>query len=147
MKIRAMVFVENLFLRSKLNELLSRWGYEIVAFSNPADCMLLHSNTCHYACTDILICDLPMPNVTMFQAIEKNLRTGCRIRNVALLSEDWSPEEVAHARKLSCKLFKKPLHFGELGLWLDECENRINPQRLLSDELLQAKAPQSSTFL
>lgn len=147
MKIRAMVFVDNLFLRSKINQFLALRGYQIVTFSNPADCPLLRSDTCHYACADILISDLSMPNTTALQVVGNHLRKGCRIRNVALTSGTWSPEELAQAKKIGCRLFRKPLQFNELSRWLDECESRVNPKRLLSDELLQMKVERPAVFL
>jgi len=137
MKIRAMVFEDNVFLRSMMNEFLSRRGYEVVAFSNPTDCPLLHSDACYYACADILISDLSMPNMTGLQFIDNQIRKGCHIQNVALMSAGWTTEEHEYAERIGCQIFSKPFRFDNLNLWLDECESRINPHRVLTDELLK----------
>ena len=139
MKIRVMVFEDNEFLRPMLNEFLARRGYEVVAFSNPADCPLFRSDTCYYACADILISDLSMPNMTGLQFIDNQIRKGCRIQNVALMSAAWAPEEREYATKIGCHVFNKPFRFDELSVWLDDCESRINPHRVLTDELVQKK--------
>jgi CheY-like chemotaxis protein len=140
MKIRVMVFEDNVFLRSMINEFLSRRGYEVVSFSDPADCPLLHSDACYYACADILISDLSMPNMTGLQFIENQIRKGCRIQNVALMSAAWTPQEREYAKQIGCQVFNKPFQFPELNFWLDECESRINPHRILTDELLHRKS-------
>ena len=139
MKIRVMVFEDNEFLRSMINEFLTRRGYEVVAFSDPSACPLLHSEACYYACADILISDLSMPNMTGLQFIENQIRKGCRIQNVALMSAAWSTEEREYANKIGCHVFNKPFNFGDLSFWLDECESRVNPHRVLTNELLQNK--------
>lgn len=137
MKIRVMVFEDNDFLRSMINEFLARRGYEVVAFSDPADCPLLHSDACYYACADILISDLSMPNMTGLQFLENQIQKGCRIQNVALMSAAWTPEEREYAERIGCQVFNKPFQFGELNFWLDDCESRINPHRVLDNAVLR----------
>ena len=140
MKIRVMVFEDNIFLRSMMNDFLRRRGYEVVAFSDPSDCPLLRSETCLHACADILISDLSMPNVTGLQFIKNQIQKGCHIQNMALMSAAWTREEHEYAKQIGCQVFNKPFNFGELNLWLDERESRINPHRVLTDELLHKQS-------
>jgi CheY-like chemotaxis protein len=137
MKIRVMVFEDNEYLRSMIKEFLARRGYEVVSFTDPGDCPLLRSDTCYYACADILISDLSMPNMTGLQFIENQIQKGCRIQNVALMSAAWTNEEQEYAKRIGCQVFNKPFPFDELNLWLDECESRINPHRVLDDAVLR----------
>ena len=120
-----------------LNEFLARRGYDVVSFSDPSDCPLLRSEACYHACADILISDLSMPNMTGLQFIENQIRKGCRIQNLALMSAAWTNEEQEHAKRIGCHIFSKPFRFDELSVWLDDCESRINPSRVLTDELLK----------
>lgn len=134
MKIRVMVFEDNLFLRSLISEFLARRGHEVVSYSDPTECPLLRDEPCMKACADVLISDVYMPNMTGLQFIEHQLKKGCRIPHIALMSGAWSPKEREYAKKIGCKIFDKPFRFEELGRWIDECEARINPSRVLVDE-------------
>ena len=137
MKIRAIVFEDNDLIRSMMRQILRQRGYEVVDYSDPSACPLLHSDACYYACADILISDLSMPNMTGLQFLENQVMKGCKIQNVALMSGGWTPEELEYARRIGCQVFSKPFNLREFTFWLDECESRINPHRVLSDHPLR----------
>jgi hypothetical protein len=58
---------------------------------------------------------------------------GCKVKNVALMSGAWSEPDVEKAKSLGCTVFQKPFSLDEIGKWLDECENKIAPERILTD--------------
>lgn len=131
MKIRAVLFEDDRWARSMLERLLGRRGYEVFAFPHPGLCPLSHSSQCLVACADILVSDVDMPVTSGLEFVERQLRRGCKVKNIALMSGAWSPEEIERARQLGCRTFEKPLDFTELNRWLDECEQRVDPGRSL----------------
>ena len=137
MKTRVMIIEDNEFIRLTMKDYLAKRGYDIVMCPGPVDGPLTINETSHDAGTDILISGLSTPNMNGLQSIGSQIRKSRKIQNVALMSAAWAPEEVAYAKKIGCKVLAKPLRFDELGTWLNECESRINPHRVLTDELLQ----------
>jgi CheY-like chemotaxis protein len=136
MKVRALVLEDEENVRRLLTGMLRNRNYEVIAYRDPSLCPLHNESVCYYACTDILISDMRMPNVTGLDFIEKQLRQGCKIKNVALMSATWQPHEVERARQIGCRVFEKPFSVKELNAWLDECETSLDPHRVLSDLLL-----------
>ena len=133
MILRALVFEDEEGLMEILARILERRGYEVVAFRDPSTCPLYSGGACFSACADILITDLRMPNVSGLEFLDHQFKQGCSIRNVALMSGAWSFEDIHRAEKLGCRVFKKPFNVKDLDDWLDECEKRVDPKRVLSD--------------
>ena len=127
MKTRALVFEDNDFLRAMIKDFLAQRGYDVVLHHDPAECPVLKPGSPPPSATEILISGLAVPNMSGLKFVERHTREGRRIDNVAFVANDWSPEEVAYAKKLGCKVLKKPLKFNELGVWLNECEKRSAP--------------------
>jgi CheY-like chemotaxis protein len=137
MKIRALVFDDEKILRELISSVLKRREYEVHDFSEPGLCPLSFDRECPcpvgYTCADIIITDLNMPNITGLEFIENQIKHGCKVRNIALISGDWSEPEMKRAHELGCLTFSKPLRIAELIDWLNECEKRIDPNRKLWD--------------
>jgi len=146
MRFRAFVFDDDEATRRFLRKLLERRGYEVIDFPEPGACQIYRDPECfcsrHDACGDILITDLNMPRVNGLDLIAEQTRKGCKgiLRNKAVLSGAWTPEQMDRAAELGCKIFDKPLSIPDFERWLDRCERRIKPGRKLADlKTLQAE--------
>ena len=135
-RIRAIVFEDNASIRSFLQQLLNKRGYEVFAFPTPAVCPLHRSETCYHSCSDIVISDVSMPLMNGLQFVDEQIQRGCRIKNLALMSGSWTPEDMENARALGCHVIQKPFTHAEINEWLDACEKKIDPERVLDDALL-----------
>lgn len=133
MKVRAIVFEDDEHARSTLWHLLDRRGYEVFTFPHPGLCPLFRSDACLHACADILISDVEMPVSTGLEFVDSQVRKGCKVRNVALMSGAWSNADLQYAWRLGVRTFEKPLDLDQLNGWLDECEKNIDPDRVLAD--------------
>jgi hypothetical protein len=49
------------------------------------------------------------------------------------MSAAWADAQLEQAKRLGCRIFRKPFQIKELNEWLDECEKRIDPNRKLAD--------------
>ena len=136
MRIRAIVFDDNEAIRSFLQRLLEKRGYDVFTFPTPAVCPLNRTEVCYQSCADIVISDVSMPLMSGMQFVDEQVQRGCRIRNLALMSGSWTPEEKEHAAALGCTVIDKPFITADINRWLDECEKKIDPQRVLDDTLL-----------
>ena len=65
-------------------------------------------------CTDLIVSDLNMPNMTGLRFIQNQRKKNCKCKHVAMISADWTDEDLALARQLGCKIFTKPLFFDDL---------------------------------
>jgi len=137
MKIRAFVFDDDEIVRSFIATVFERSGYEVCEFSEPRACPFLLDRKCpcpeDHVCTDIIISDLDMPNMSGLELIENQIKHGCRAPNFALNSGDWSEPELKRAQEIGCMTFSKPVRIGELTDWMNQCEKRIDPKRKLWD--------------
>lgn len=139
MKIRAFVIEDDANIRDIVCTILTERGYEVHAFSEPLYCLIYLERGCpcprKYACGDIFIVDLMMPNMTGLEFVENQTRNGCKAitQNKAVMSAGWTHALRAEARALGCKVFSKLSLVHELPEWLDTCEKRIDPNRKLAD--------------
>jgi len=137
MRIRVFVFDDDQTIRSILWRLLDGRGYEVFTFPDPAFCPLHLATGCpcpeDQACADIIISDINMPNVTGLEFVENQMKKGCKVKNVALMSGAWSDSDLEYARRLGCQALHKPFTLEEINTWLDVCEKKIDPNRVLSD--------------
>lgn len=134
---RAFVLDDEEILRELLKQVFERRGYEVISYSNPGLCPLYNEGSCRCtdgeACGDIIISDVSMPHVSGLDFVERQKETGCKLKNVALMSGAWSGSDVEKAKSLGCKVFQKPFSLAEIEEWLDECEKEIDPGRILTD--------------
>jgi DNA-binding NtrC family response regulator len=139
-RIRALVFDDNELICSLLWKFLEKRGYEVFTFLDPDSCPLHRTPSCNcpmdHACVDIIITDINMPNVSGLEFIEDQLKKGCKVKNIALMSGKWSDYEVEYAKRLGCQFFRKPFGLDELNEWLDGCEKKIDTNRALSNWFL-----------
>ncbi|GAB4265499.1 MAG: hypothetical protein Kow0092_17900 [Deferrisomatales bacterium] len=139
MKYRVFVFEDNEEFRSVVEHLLSSLGFEVLGFPEPSLCPIYlgEGQRCphEHACGDFLLTDNQMPRVTGLKLVEHQSRGGCKgmVRNKAILSAAFTPEEVERAQRLGCKVFEKPPDFDELLRWIEEGKAHIDPGRRLED--------------
>ncbi len=134
---RAMVLDDNYILRTIIANMLKNRGYEVHGSSEPYFCPIFLDRKCSCPvdthCTDFIIIDINAPDMEGLEFIENQKRNGCKVQNVAVLTNRLTDEETEHARRLGCHIFWKPFKFDEIGKWLDDCERKIDPDIKLSD--------------
>ncbi len=137
MKIRAIVLEDNDSLRTLTRDILKDRGYEVYAFSEPFLRPVYRDSerpyTEEHTCSTIIITDIDMPNMTGFEFIEHQKSKGCKFQSIAIMSGRWTNENIKHAKRLGCHMFKKPFKIDELEKWLDECEKELDHNSKLTD--------------
>ena len=132
MKVRAFIFEDDHFLREFLRRFLEARGYEVFTFAYPTNCEACPCRPNH-VCADIILSDVKMPQLTGIAFMEHLHQQGCKITNTALMSGEWSDSDLHRAQALGCRIFTKPFNMEKIDRWLDECETRIDPTRLLDN--------------
>jgi CheY-like chemotaxis protein len=134
-KLRIILLEDNEAVRSVLSQALDRRGYEVFSFSNPMICPLQLKPECrcdeNQACTDIIVSDMDMPNMTGLGFIENQKKRNCKCQYIALMSGRWTESDLQRAHELGCKTLAKPFPFHEFFEWLDEVERKIESTREL----------------
>jgi CheY-like chemotaxis protein len=135
LKLRVVFIEDNKSIRRLLSEIFDDRGYEIFGFSNPAICPLQMIPECrcdeNQTCTDIIVSDLNMPNITGLRFIENQKKKNCKCKHVALISANWTKKDASLAHQIGCRVFTKPFFFEEFDKWLDEVEQSVTPTRKL----------------
>jgi CheY-like chemotaxis protein len=137
MKYRTILCEDNELVREMLDLTLKERGYEVFSFEDAGDCPLnsLTECICNHVnpCSDMIISDVSMPKVSGLEFIENLRKNGCKIKNIALVSGSWTEKDISRAEEIGCTVFHKPLKTEVLNEWLDNCEENIDPQRVLSE--------------
>ncbi len=135
MRLRAVIFDDDDEIRNLLVKICQLRGYEVLSFSDHNSCAITreHACLCSYreSCVDIIITDLCMPASTGIEFIKKQKEKGCKVTNIAIISGDWSNEDIEKAKDYGCTIFHKPFSVDEINLWLNECEKKTDPSRVL----------------
>lgn len=135
MRLRVILLEDRNTILTLMKAFFDDRGYEIFSFANPAICPLQLLPECRCAenetCTDVIVSDLNMPNMTGLRFMENQRKKNCKCRYVAMISAHWKDEDLELAQKLGCKTFTKPLFFDDLDVWLDDVEYSIDPRREL----------------
>lgn len=148
-KMRVILFDDDQNIRKFLERALKHKGYEVFIYQDPSLCPLQHSHDCqceeNELCADIVITDIDMPNVSGLDFIDGQLRKGCKIQNIAIMSGAWSELKIKRAKDLGCAVFEKPFALSALTEWLDKCEERMDKGKNLSNWFLQEECNHSSS--
>jgi DNA-binding NarL/FixJ family response regulator len=110
-------------------------GYEVLTFPEPGLCPLHAVRECpcpaEESCADLIISDVDMLNVNGIDYIERLVVKGCKQRHFALMSGQFSDNDLARASKLGCVAFTKPLEMDVIAAWVEMVERSIPPGRVL----------------
>ena len=139
MKFRTILCEDNEHVREIFNHILDERGHEVFSFEDAGDCPLNSLTECicdhKNPCSDIIITDVSMPKVSGLEFVENLRKKGCQIKDIAMVSGYWTEKDISAAKEIGCTVFHKPLQPEELNAWLDNCEKKIDPQRVLSQIL------------
>lgn len=130
-KMRVMVFEDDLATADLFRKMLQGFGYEVRTFPDPTACPVYRNPECSCTmaepCTDALITDMMMPNMSGLELLRLQRRRGCRApdANKALMSAAISAQQQAAVAELGCHFFRKPFKIAEVRQWLEECAQRI----------------------
>lgn len=134
-RLRVILLEDNKALRNLFSEIFADREYETFVFSTPAICPLQLMPECrcnvNETCTDMIVSDLDMPQISGLSFIETQRKKKCKCKHVAIISARWTEQDLALAHKLDCKTFTKSSNFEEFYKWLDEVEKSIEPTRIL----------------
>ena len=147
MNYRALIFDDMKEIRKILWKLFDNRGYEVLTFSHPALCPLSEKEVCpcssEETCADVILSDVNMPIKKGIDFLEEQIKKGCRCKHFALMSGEFSEEDVSKAKSLGIKIFKKPFKLAQIINWLDQIEKDTDQKRKLSDWFLK-RIPQIS---
>lgn len=147
MNYRALIFDDNKEIRHILCTLFDRREYEVFTFPHPASCPLSEEEVCpcssEETCADVILSDLNMPIKKGIDFLEEQIKKGCKCKHFALMSGDFSNENVSKTNSLGIHIFKKPFKLTQIINWLDKIEKDIDQKRKLSDWFLK-RMPQIS---
>jgi len=131
------VFDDNQQVRDALKLVLQSKGYEVFVYADPASCPLQHAHDCPCSegelCADIILTDIDMPSVSGLDFIESQTHKGCKIQNIGIMSGAWSDSDRKRAEALGCTVLEKPVSLSILRAWLNDCADRIDRSKALSD--------------
>ncbi len=139
MRPRILIFEDNYTLRSTLKYILNERSYEVFTFSDPRMCPIYdsinHKCPVDHACVDIIISNVNMPSKTGLELIKDRQQKGCKVKYRVLMSGDWTDSDLKYAQDLGCHIFHMPVDIRKMLKWLDDCVEKIKPDRKLSDLL------------
>lgn len=134
-KLRAVIFDRVEAVRDMIAVALRDRGYEILSFPEPGICPVYREDLSlcprEQACSDLLITDNQLPKMSGLDFIERQRARGCKgaVRNMAVMAAHWAPQDLERARRLGCKVLKKPFRFRDITAWLDSLKNATDPDR------------------
>lgn len=127
---RAILHNEHPETLNRLARCFSELGYEVVACSEPAICVIYNGGgSCdkEYPCADLMIVGLLMPRMSGLGLLERQTRHGCRlsVESKAVLCGNRDAATGRRIRNLGCASFSKPFRPSTLAAWARECERRM----------------------
>ncbi len=133
---RAVIIDDDYLLRTLMGDVFKDRGYEVHSSAEPGLSSIFLDSQCSCPvgthCTNIIITDINMPDMTGLEFIEHQKRNGCKVQNIAVMSGGWTDEKIEHAKRLGCHIFEKPFKIVEIEKWLDNCERKSDPDNKLS---------------
>lgn len=116
-------------------------GYEVLTAGTPMTCAFYRedADACpqHNRCTDILVTDQNMPDMTGLELLELQHHKGCKLtsENKALMTGNADPALKERAETLGCRFLNKPMNISEITSWVRQCEKRFDLSEPLAADL------------
>jgi len=133
---RILVFDDHQEILDLLRAVFDTRGYEVLTYPHPGACPIFDNENCScpdgQSCTDIILTDINMPVMKGIDFIEKQMQKGCHCRHLALMSGDYTSDDMQRVNELGLKFFQKPFDIADVFDWLDQIEQNINPHRQLT---------------
>ena len=133
---RILVFDDHQEILHLLKAVFDTRGYEVLTYPHPGACPIFDNENCScpdgQSCTDIILTDINMPVMRGIDFIEKQMQKGCHCRHLALMSGDYTSDDMQRVSELGLKFFQKPFDIADVFDWLDQIEQNINPHRQLT---------------
>ena len=127
MKFRTILCENNECIRKILFFILQERGHEVFTYKDAKDLSLSSCAKCNGnhkdICADIIISEVSISKVNGLEVFKKLKNNGCRIKNIALVSDNWAEIDISKAKELGCSIFYKPVAPEELFEWIETCEN------------------------
>ena len=139
---KALIFDDNEMLRTLLTEILTHEQFEVTAFSDPISFISQQEKTCCHRetepCFDVIITDNAMPGMTGLEFLERLKSFGCKLadQRKAIISGNWSADDLIRAKKINSKVFHKPVPIDVLIQWLADFRGRNNTELTHRHQLL-----------
>ena len=67
-----------------------------------------------------------MPFKKGLDFIEEQVKKGCKCKHIALMSGDFTDEDISKSKTLGIKIFRKPFQLSEIINWLNQIERDID---------------------
>jgi CheY-like chemotaxis protein len=121
----ALVFDDNLACQALLSEVLEEQDFNVTSYADPIDFITEHPEThCprKSPCVNLILTDNQMPGMTGIELLEQLKKKGCKIADnrKAIISGNWSTDQLSRAKDIGCKIFFKPTPIEEIHAWLNE---------------------------
>ena len=137
MKLRVLVFSDEEYTRTLLSVVLQERGYEFHLFPKEGTCPLLSNEPCPCpegcSCADVIVTNVSSEGNIIFELIEEQKRSGCKIKSFGIISSNWTAETIRFARDIDCFTFREPFSTSIFEYWLESCEKEVDSDRLLWD--------------
>lgn len=133
---KVFVFDEDASIRSMLWKIFEHRGYRVFTYPRSGACpgTLEFQSAClsGQACGDFILGSLDVRDLSRLELIQEQIKKGCTLKNIALMSGTWSDSDLRIAKDLGCKVFQKPITVDGINAWIDVCEEKMQPVRALS---------------
>jgi len=125
--VRVIVFDDDVAVLELLSEFLIDNDYEVHSYSDPSEwrCCSSEEDFCPIGvdetCTDIIITDIRMPNITGVELIRSLEKKHCKVQNVAFMTGAAECDQLEFVKEHGYKLFRKPFDLTDIEAWIESC--------------------------
>ncbi len=124
----ALVIDDEEFICTLLTEILAEKQVHVTSFPDPISYFSAKKNNLLLQddCFDFIITDNMMPGMTGLEFLERIKEMGCVVpdQHKAVISGNWTNEDLEKARELGCRVFYKPCPIREIHSWIEEVRER-----------------------
>lgn len=127
--VKVLLFDDDKDILETLGEYLCDNDYDVETYSDPSKwrCCKSGSDVCPIdeseTCTDIIITDIRMPNMTGVDFIRSLEKKKCKVKNIAFMTGAANEDQLQFVQDNGYKLFKKPFNLDEIESWIKSCEH------------------------